>query len=423
MADDFEWMLSEAARGRDLPIDAEQIWQAGRRRRTRRIGLICVAVLMPLALVVATATATLPQRRIELTPADAPPTATARPTTPSPKDRTATRESCRSGPRLQIRPTSGPPGTRVSIRGTCFTGASSTARKALAGYGLFLIGLVEADERSPGAPAQPCEIIGGGESDLRVHNGRAEGFLTVPARGGCFQEPRSERLVPGTYTLGMGCHACSTNATFRVTRPVAVPTIPQLPPQGLAVEVRDGVRLLDLDGGHLVTLKEWHTDGSWSAGMPPVLEDPNGRPYRLDAAARRLTPIELDSHSNDIARELDMEKPRYDGRAARGSWRWILPSPDGSKILGQWSGECEVQTAFLLDGEGRHPEPVVGATYADAPQSVGLGWSGSGFPVVHLPQGACGSSAEVPGIYEGTTPLRLIVKLPTFAFVQMWDTR
>lgn len=123
-------------------------------------------------------------------------------------------------PKLILSPSSGPPGTRVNLSGYCFTG-DHTYYDPDSAYGLFLINpaqdLSEPELVSNGGP--DCELVAGTEPHrLIVHDdGTAEGYLTIPARGGCFQEDRTEAVSPGDYYVGLGCHTCFGLARFRVT--------------------------------------------------------------------------------------------------------------------------------------------------------------------------------------------------------------
>jgi hypothetical protein len=112
-------------------------------------------------------------------------------------------------------PKSGPVGTRVRFVGDCFVHEMTDSSKDVRGaYGIFLIRQL-GDEH----PSGECEqIVGAGPSDIRIKNGRAEGFFTVQSEGTCFQQRGDPYpVVPGKYSVGMGCHACATNARFRVT--------------------------------------------------------------------------------------------------------------------------------------------------------------------------------------------------------------
>jgi hypothetical protein len=78
-----------------------------------------------------------------------------------------------------------------------------------------------------------------------------------------------------------------------------------------------------------------------------------------------------------------------------GYWRRLFVSPDRETLLAQWSGECEVPTAYLIRASGGKPRPVVDVQY----ESIALGWSQDGRARVLLPQGACGAGQRRPGVY------------------------
>ncbi|HEX2296344.1 MAG TPA: hypothetical protein VHN37_13675 [Actinomycetota bacterium] len=127
----------------------------------------------------------------------------------------AARQRC-NGPHLWLSPDSGPPGTRVTFVGDCFVYAyNDTAKEATSGYGIFLIRQLAGHH-----PRGECELIAGTEpNELRIHRGRASGYLTIPTHGSCFQRDDPPYPLPdGPYDVGIGCHACSTNAVVRVAR-------------------------------------------------------------------------------------------------------------------------------------------------------------------------------------------------------------
>ncbi len=84
-----------------------------------------------------------------------------------------------------------------------------------------------------------------------------------------------------------------------------------------------------------------------------------------------------------------------------GHWAWAALSPDGTTILAQWSAECEVPIAFLVEAAGGKPLSVTGEDdWAKSPESIALGWTVDGRAIVFLPKGpACGTGAASPGIY------------------------
>lgn len=73
----------------------------------------------------------------------------------------------------------------------------------------------------------------------------------------------------------------------------------------------------------------------------------------------------------------------------------MLPSPDGSTLLAQWSGECEIQIAYLAGADMGKPRPVTDYGRGSA-QSIALGWVGSKARV-RLPQGQ--PPSRKPGVY------------------------
>lgn len=86
----------------------------------------------------------------------------------------------------------------------------------------------------------------------------------------------------------------------------------------------------------------------------------------------------------------------------RGHWRAALLSPDGNTVLAQWSGECEVPTAFFIDTATAAARPVTGQSdegLGSRPNSIGLTWADDRTALVVLPGGACGLGTQRPGVY------------------------
>jgi hypothetical protein len=78
-----------------------------------------------------------------------------------------------------------------------------------------------------------------------------------------------------------------------------------------------------------------------------------------------------------------------------GHWVSVSLSPDGSRLLAQWSGECEVPQAYLVPAGGGKLFEAGGRPV----ESEALGWSLGGQAVVFFPFGACGDSLSRPGVY------------------------
>src|SRR4051794_39480570 len=81
-----------------------------------------------------------------------------------------------------------------------------------------------------------------------------------------------------------------------------------------------------------------------------------------------------------------------------GWWRRVLASADGGTLLAEWSGECEIQSTYLVSTERGKERPVFrGAS------STALGWSEDGRARVHLsaPVYGAGKAARYrAGIYR-----------------------
>lgn len=81
--------------------------------------------------------------------------------------------------------------------------------------------------------------------------------------------------------------------------------------------------------------------------------------------------------------------------AGAGRWTKLLLSPDTKTYLGQWSGECEIQTAYFVPAAGGKPRPLTDYSRGSA-QSVAIGWVGTKARV-RLPQGR--PPGRKPGVY------------------------
>jgi hypothetical protein len=109
--------------------------------------------------------------------------------------------------------------------------------------------------------------------------------------------------------------------------------------------------------------------------------------------------------SGATAREVAVSPPGPTAAATDagkiGHWAWGAVSPDEKTLLAQWSAECEVPIAFLVDLANGAPTPVTGeADWAESPMSLALGWTTDGRAIVFLPQGGgCGAGASPPGVY------------------------
>jgi hypothetical protein len=73
-----------------------------------------------------------------------------------------------------------------------------------------------------------------------------------------------------------------------------------------------------------------------------------------------------------------------------GWWRRIVVSPDRRMLLAQWSGECEIQSTYLVSTENRQERPIFRGT-----TSTALGWSEDSRARVRLPAPVYGTDKRI----------------------------
>jgi hypothetical protein len=100
-------------------------------------------------------------------------------------------------------------------------------------------------------------------------------------------------------------------------------------------------------------------------------------------------------------------------RGPTGWWRSVTLSADGRRLLAQWSGECEIPFAYVIDTRSGRATVLGRDQRGGQAEALTLGWLGDA-ALVTLPHGACGSSAERPGVYvfDRRGRARLIHPLP-----------
>ena len=166
-----------------------------------------------------------------------------------------------------------------------------------------------------------------------------------------------------------------------------------------------------LSGG-LIACGSGERESTTRAAVPPVDRGDCQRVGTFRGEALRLC---FKPNANDhgrfvlasgtTARELAISPPGSTPTATDagkvGHWAWAAVSPDEKTLLAQWSAECEVPLAFLVDLANGTPTPVTGESdWANSPESVALGWTTDGRAIVFLPHGpACGSGVSRPGVY------------------------
>jgi hypothetical protein len=73
----------------------------------------------------------------------------------------------------------------------------------------------------------------------------------------------------------------------------------------------------------------------------------------------------------------------------------LFPSPDGKMLLAQWSGQCEVQSTYLVSAQTGERRPILRRT----DESSALGWTKDGAAKIIVPRATCGGSRLAAGIY------------------------
>ena len=127
--------------------------------------------------------------------------------------------------------------------------------------------------------------------------------------------------------------------------------------------------------------------------------------------------------SNPTIETLDHgDRALLTGSVGEGHWRWIIPSPDRSVVLAQWSGECGVPHGFWI--ENGPPITITGTPLAASPESTVIGWSPDGAAVAILRSAVCGTGADRPGVYLATAPGDLRILYATDVLIlngQVWQ--
>jgi hypothetical protein len=84
-------------------------------------------------------------------------------------------------------------------------------------------------------------------------------------------------------------------------------------------------------------------------------------------------------------------------KVRHGWWRRIVTSPDRETLLAQWSGECEIQSTYLVSSENGQERPIFRGN-----SSTAAGWARDGRARIRLPAPVYGTDRSVrfqAGIY------------------------
>jgi hypothetical protein len=200
-------------------------------------------------------------------------------------------------------------------------------------------------------------------------------------RGRLFESAGELRLVDGAYLRKVG-----RRWTFRGSRAGFVSERRDL----VTFFARRSARVLDVRSGRSASIPFGCRAAARTGNRWFLL---CGYPFGDPKAASTVQVREADGTLQKLF------GPAEGGVRPAGWWTAAFLSPNGSRLLLQWSGSCEIPIAFFGPASGGTLRTVTGqAELAGAPESVALGWSGPR-AVVDLPKGACGGSASRPGVY------------------------
>lgn len=177
-----------------------------------------------------------------------------------------------------------------------------------------------------------------------------------------------------------------------------------IPDAGVVVGFEDSVAFVALNGTSVTTLDGYTLAGN--PGAPGVWLQRGERYFSLGVEEHALVPVPDDEaqrrmHDEGPAPQL-APPPGPAGAESPGRWRYALDSASGT-TLAQWSGACEVPTAYLIDPGGTARLVTGESDPSIAPASLALGWAG-GEAVVLVVEAACAGSVDGPGIYLYSSP-------------------
>jgi hypothetical protein len=239
-------------------------------------------------------------------------------------------------------------------------------------------------------------------------------FAALGALGWAVLRP-AEGDVPGTTPM-------PTVTSPPPDRPAETVLLGPLPDTGVAVASAETVELVGVDGRMLATLDGFTLAGD--PGAPGVWLERDGQRYSLDVGSGALEPVS-DPGAIDDEGPVPALGPPVAGDAA-GRWRFVIEGLGAT--LGQWSDDCEVPTAFWIEGS-ELALVTGGSELSSAPASLALGWSEGDdareTAIVLVFRGECGRTTSRPGIYRYFAPGlgRLIHPVsPSVVMADAWGT-
>ena len=192
-----------------------------------------------------------------------------------------------------------------------------------------------------------------------------------------------------------------------------------LPSRGIVVQTKAHEVALYTTSGHLIRRVAASVANPNERLDQPWLVDRFGRKAALQGGV--VTFGTAHGQAPEPMPPTNLEAPK--GQAKRGHWEAARPASDGKMLLAQWSGECEVPTAYFID-RASHRMTAAGATKSGEPESFALGWLSTRTAAINFPRAACGSGRS-PGIYSVSVTGEIILRLITTrrgAMAYMWGS-
>ena len=217
----------------------------------------------------------------------------------------------------------------------------------------------------------------------------------------------------------------TTPPTTSEAPPSTIPSPPldvgALPFEGVAISGPDGQTMLYDLAGELATAtatpEGTNNDRLWLASArsglgPPlhgqVLEVPAGcsvavvmadRRYAICEDGRAIHAVDHNGAHTTVYGTPPADPEWTDG--VLGRWSRLIPAPDGSALLAQWNGECELPHTFAIGVDGTATVMLGGPgdPWWTAPASVPLGWDGDEM-IVEFLGNSCGRGVPRPGVHR-----------------------
>jgi hypothetical protein len=247
----------------------------------------------------------------------------------------------------------------------------------------------------------------------------------------CGDPTERQRVSAVSTTSSLPSTASDASPSARQPRAVV---LPRLPEQGVVVEDGGSVVLVDLDGRVITRLRGFELYYQRTVPGPVVLRRDRDEYFVLHVGSHTVGPLTSRDDASALSPQFqagfgpdaDPELPYPVGTRIEdqpelrsGFWAYALPSPDGSRVLAQWSGECEVPNAFFVE-EGSAVTVDGYRSIVRAADSIALGWTPDGRAVVMLFGGACSNGIDRPGVYVFEAPGAGELMFETDGSARMW---